>query len=186
MIWTLAVAFWNLMRDFGHEVVSPYPSLITPIQYIRATIGLGLVAGLIFGNLSYYYENKLFRRIPLGRMLLVGGISYIVCVLIFVTFGVRIFSRVLGLEMDWDLYSNFVFSQEMILLVFYCILVGFATDLFRQIDRKLGPGNLWKMIKGEFYYPKEDERIFMFIDLKSSTAIAEKLGHLLYSNFIQD
>lgn len=188
VIWTLAVTFWNLMRDFGHEVISPYPypSIISPWQYIRATLGLGLVAGVIFGNLSYFFEKRLFRRVPLGKILVVGGISYMIGILLFVTFGVRIFSKVLGLEMNWNLYSDFIFSQEMILLVFYCILVGFTTDLFRQIDRKLGPGNLLKMIRGEFYYPKEDERIFMFIDLKSSTAIAEKLGHLQFSNLIQD
>ncbi|MEO6637398.1 MAG: adenylate/guanylate cyclase domain-containing protein, partial [Ginsengibacter sp.] len=34
--------------------------------------------------------------------------------------------------------------------------------------------------------PQEEYRIFMFIDLNSSTTIAEKLGHLNYSNFIQD
>jgi len=34
--------------------------------------------------------------------------------------------------------------------------------------------------------PREEERIFMFMDLRSSTAIAEKLGHLKYSSFIRD
>ena len=32
----------------------------------------------------------------------------------------------------------------------------------------------------------EEKRIFMFLDLRSSTFIAEKLGHKLYSEFIQD
>ena len=41
------------------------------------------------------------------------------------------------------------------------------------------------MIKGEFYHPKEENRIFMFLDLKSSTTIAEQLGHSKYSQLIQ-
>ncbi|MAX79820.1 MAG: hypothetical protein CL843_06570 [Crocinitomicaceae bacterium] len=31
---------------------------------------------------------------------------------------------------------------------------------------------------------REEERIFMFIDLKSSTSIAEQLGHVRYSHFL--
>ena len=41
------------------------------------------------------------------------------------------------------------------------------------------------MLRGEFYHPKEEQRIFMFLDLKSSTSIAEKLGHNKYSQLIQ-
>ncbi len=55
-----------------------------------------------------------------------------------------------------------------------------------EITRLLGRGNFFKLIAGEFYSPKEEFRIFMFVDLNSSTTIAEKLGHLAYSNFIKD
>ncbi len=39
---------------------------------------------------------------------------------------------------------------------------------------------------GDFYEPRDEERIFMFIDLKDSTVHAEKLGHIQYSKMIQD
>jgi adenylate cyclase len=39
---------------------------------------------------------------------------------------------------------------------------------------------------GKYHRPKEQERIFMFLDLKSSTTYAEKLGHIRYSEMIQD
>ena len=50
----------------------------------------------------------------------------------------------------------------------------------------LGKGNLLKIVTGQFYVPKEDRRIFMFLDLRSSTAVAERLGHVQYSLLIQD
>lgn len=118
--------------------------------------------------------------------MILGVSSYLTCILILTIFGVRIFSKIIGIELNWQLYQNFIFSKEMILLIVYFFIVGFLIDLFKQVDKKLGPGNLLKMLKGEFYNPKEDERIFMFLDLKSSTAIAEKLGHLKYSSLIQD
>ncbi len=39
---------------------------------------------------------------------------------------------------------------------------------------------------GKYRSPREEERIFLFMDLKSSTALAESLGHLQYSGFIRD
>jgi len=59
-------------------------------------------------------------------------------------------------------------------------------NFLRLVSLKFGPGNLWKMLIGSFHHPKEENRIFMFLDLKSSTTIAEKLGHIKYSRLIQD
>jgi len=42
------------------------------------------------------------------------------------------------------------------------------------------------LLLGKYRNPQEEDRIFMFMDLKSSTSIAEKLGHLKYSSFIRD
>jgi len=44
----------------------------------------------------------------------------------------------------------------------------------------LGEGILWKFIRGKYYHPREEERIFMFLDMKSSTTIAEQLGHVRF------
>jgi adenylate cyclase len=55
-----------------------------------------------------------------------------------------------------------------------------------QISRIIGPGVLRKLITGKYYRPVEEVRIFMFLDLKSSTSIAERLDNLTYSHFIRD
>ncbi len=56
----------------------------------------------------------------------------------------------------------------------------------REINLLLGKGNLWRFIRGDFYSPRVENRVFMFIDLKGSTTIAEQLGHIRYSRFLQD
>jgi len=55
-----------------------------------------------------------------------------------------------------------------------------------QINEKFGQGVLINFLLGKYHRPKEDKRIFMFMDLNSSTTYAEKLGHLKYSQLIQD
>lgn len=76
-------------------------------------------------------------------------------------------------------------SEVMPMAILLAFVVTLAQILI-QIDRKLGPGNFWKMITGKFYTPSEEERIFMFVDLRDSTQIAEKIGHLKFSELLRD
>ncbi|MGI9543740.1 MAG: adenylate/guanylate cyclase domain-containing protein, partial [Cyclobacteriaceae bacterium] len=57
---------------------------------------------------------------------------------------------------------------------------------FLQLIRKIGPDNLWPILTGKYHQPQQEERVFMFLDLRSSTYYAEKLGHMKYSLLIQD
>lgn len=71
-------------------------------------------------------------------------------------------------------------------IYFYIICVDIFMLIQRQINLLIGENNLGKLIHGKFYTPREEERIFMFLDLQSSTQHAEKLGHIKYSMMIQD
>ncbi len=50
----------------------------------------------------------------------------------------------------------------------------------------LGKGNFVRLMIGVYHRPVEVDRIFMFLDLKGLTTIAEKLDNRTYSNFIKD
>jgi adenylate cyclase len=45
-----------------------------------------------------------------------------------------------------------------------------------QVNKMVGEGVLIKFLWGRYYKPVEEERVFMFLDMKSSTTVAEKLG----------
>ncbi|MDM8160502.1 adenylate/guanylate cyclase domain-containing protein [Labilibaculum sp. K2S] len=77
-------------------------------------------------------------------------------------------------------------SQMFYAILVYFFIVGSLIEIFHEIDRKLGKGILVKFLLGRYYKPKEEKRIFLFMDLKSSTYYAEKLGHFKYSRLIQD
>lgn len=54
-----------------------------------------------------------------------------------------------------------------------------------QLSSKLGPGVLGSWMTGKYHRPKEETRIFMFLDVKDSTPLAERLGNLKFSELIQ-
>jgi adenylate cyclase len=72
------------------------------------------------------------------------------------------------------------------LLLLYNIFIGLLINFINQINKKYGRRVLVPLLLGKYRNPKEEERIFLFMDLKSSTSLAEVLGHLKYSAFIRD
>src|SRR5205085_4361151 len=49
----------------------------------------------------------------------------------------------------------------------------------------LGHEVLNNFLTGKYHRPTEGERIFMFLDMRSSTTIAEQLGHVRYFEMLQ-
>ena len=70
-----------------------------------------------------------------------------------------------------DLLSPGFYSLLVYTLIMYTLLV-----FYMQVNRMLGEGVLIKFLWGRYYKPVEEERIFMFLDMKSSTTVAERLG----------
>ena len=64
------------------------------------------------------------------------------------------------------------------------------TQLLLQVNSKFGQADFWDIIRGRYNRPQKDKRIFMFLDINSSTTIAEKLGdenyHALLKDFFAD
>jgi adenylate cyclase len=62
----------------------------------------------------------------------------------------------------------------------YIFAVAISLFLFglAQIVRIVGPRILLNIVVGRYQRPVQEERIFMFLDLEGSTALAEKMGDL--------
>jgi adenylate cyclase len=65
------------------------------------------------------------------------------------------------------------------------IILFLLTQLALEINEKYSPGVFVSIMVGRYLQPKEEERILIFIDLRNSTPIAEKLGNK-YFPFIRD
>ena len=65
-------------------------------------------------------------------------------------------------------------------------LIFFVTQLLIEITEKYSPGIFLDIFFGKYVHPRIEKRIVMFIDLKDSTPIAEKLEHKENFRFIRD
>ena len=56
--------------------------------------------------------------------------------------------------------------------------------LFFSVNDLLGPGVLFAFAAGRYHNPRIEERALLFIDMRASTAIAERLGELRYLSLL--
>ena len=60
------------------------------------------------------------------------------------------------------------------------------TQFYSETSDSIGPGALSNFFLGKYHHPVVVERIFIFLDMKASTTIAENLGHVRYFDLLKD
>ena len=153
---------------------------------------IGCVIGAtLLGSLEVLYLSKLLRKKPFGVTLLIKTAIYLMFMLFFISL-VTLYmyrseiSRPLLSGDVFKLYIDYLFSARIVMTFIYWGIACMSALFILQVSDKFGQGVLISFLLGKYHRPKEDDRIFMFMDLKSSTTYAEKLGHIKYSQFIQD
>lgn len=113
------------------------------------------------------------------------SITYFISTIAVFTVIVEFISDSSGLHIEngigWWL-RNKVFHATIL----YVFIASLVFSFLKIATEKFGRGIFLKMLLGKYKKPQEEKRIFMFLDLRDSTGTAEELGHLKYSQFIQD
>jgi len=175
--WTLAFIFLCIVRGEGTQELGS-------VQFeFWKSIAFCFFIGPLFGSISGYAqiltEEYVFKRMRLGKLLLLRVLFVIVFLI--ALFVISYFA--VGQPVS---FKQFVFEPGSFAIFVYIVTVDFFMLCLRQVNLFLGKDNLMKLIRGDFYTPREEERIFMFLDLQGSTTHAENLGHITYSKMIQD
>lgn len=152
--------------------------------FIFASFAVAAV-GLLIGALEVYWLNGLFSHRSFTAKLLYKSLLYGLFLLsvVVVTFIIAV-----SLELAISVFHPQVWSRLFAFftsLTFASTAVQIGSSLFVslfyfEISENIGPGILLNFFSGKYHSPLEEERIFMFLDMKSSTTIAERLGHIRY------
>lgn len=190
--WTSCTIFITVydaaILGFKSEIDGPeYDFFLT----LLLVIGVTLIGSSLLGTIEVLVFSKLFRKKPLGLTLFVKSLVYLMFMIFFISIALLFIyssdlSKPLFHEKVISGYLNFVSSVRIIMSLFYWGFCCFLGLFILQINDKFGRGVLFNFLLGKYHKPKEENRIFMFMDLKSSTEYAEQLGHIKYSELIQD
>ena len=179
--WTLAFIFLSIVRGVGTVELGS-------VQFeLKRNLLVSVIFGISFGMISGYAqvltEEKIYKRISIQKLLLLRLVFAILFLALLVVVSYAMVSTFFGVEIG---LVEFIFEPGSFAIYFYILFVDFFMAVLRQINLMMGERNLMRALMGKFYTPREEERIFMFLDLQSSTLLAEKLGHIKYSMLIQD
>ena len=187
----LLTAAWYLYYLVGiggfldHLEDGPFKDYVTGpgihVEMVMSGIGLGIILALV----NHYSQWRQAGPMSFGRVIFVKSAIYLISVVF------------LGLLVNLIFYT-FLFSPEEMAEVWSTLtprttlslglwmgisIVG--VNFLMEIRRTVGPGNLLALLTGRYHRPREEDRVFLFVDLKGSTGIAEALGHERYSRFIR-
>jgi len=84
-----------------------------------------------------------------------------------------------------SLYDFFA-TRKVIEFLGISLGISLASNFMDELHRKLGRDALFHLVLGKYHQVKQEDRFFLFIDLNRSTEIAEEMGELEFSHFLQD
>ncbi|HMQ98384.1 MAG TPA: adenylate/guanylate cyclase domain-containing protein [Ignavibacteria bacterium] len=192
----ISIAAGNLFvvyRFFGTMDYYDPGIIITPvhlaISFIQGT-GAGFVNGIAITFIDRLVDTEAFKKRSFRYTLIFKSAAYCVSIIFCVAL-IFILDYLLdektssGSQMD-PAVGTALTLQYLVAVFIYMMFLNVSINFLKEANKKFGPGILFKLFSGKYYQPVVEERIFMFIDLKASTTIAERLGHLKYSRLIQD
>lgn len=81
---------------------------------------------------------------------------------------------------------DFFGTQKLFEFLGLALVISLISNFMDELHRKLGRDAIYNLVLGKYHQVKQEERIFLFIDLNYSTDIAEEMGEMQYSHFLQD
>ncbi len=190
--WTAAAVLdvLNTHAISGTALLAPTPVYNFPLFFTVNTL-TAVASSLLSGSLLMFFLRDQVRSRSFGFAIMVNSFLIALLNVLFSTFGLAVY---LSYQLGVPCWSETVKITVVELMrsgllvknIIFWSLVSFATTIMLHVNDKYGPGVLGKFLIGRYHKPREEERIFLFADIRSSTLMAERLGHIRFFNLLND
>lgn len=142
-----------------------------------AVIGVLVSSGMVAFNVAWALEliPAGWREAPFLVVLLTRSLAWLAVIVVGVSLPLL---TIAGLS-----FAELV-DQQFVVAIVACFVGALLFNFVAQVDRLLGRGVLVSLILGRYHRPREEDRVFLLIDMAGSTQIAERLGNLRYHAFL--
>jgi adenylate cyclase len=195
----------QIWRDYGWSLLIAYliaigfailmPAIVRQVSFNLADrVLMCVISGAFFGN-AFFFVGFALPRLRFRSFLLtclcrslVTCLTMLAGMFVIVPISMSMVDKRVSLlsSRAWLEFWRVIPLGDLALLVLAGLALSMLINGIHQINRKLGPGIIKNWLTGKYHEPREEERIFMFLDLKNSTTLAEKLGNIRFSKLCQD
>lgn len=143
-----------------------------------AMIGVLIAAGIISFDVSWTLGliPRRWREAPFLVVMITRSLVWLAVI-------------VLGISLPQLIVAGVPFAEmvdsQYVVMVALTFVVTLLFNFVGQVNRLLGRRVLVRLILGRYHRPREEVRVFLLIDLRESTQIAERLGNLRYHAFLK-
>lgn len=157
--------------------------------FLFATVSL-ISIGWLVGAIEMVFFERRFSGYSLTRKIISKFIIYLslIITVIVITYPIaaamELSLPIFHIEIwskAWRFFQSITFLNTILQLSFSL----FISLIYAAVSENIGHNVLLNFFTGKYHKPKIEHRIFMFLDMKDSTTIAEKLGHVKYFELLR-
>jgi adenylate cyclase len=136
----------------------------------------GLTVGALLAAVDVFYvqgqRGAWLRRLSFGRTVLIRAALFTAIIVATFAFNRLLFGLLHGFERSGLDY----FGRPLLRDTIIAFVVFLAISEFLQMRRVIGGRTLNALLLGRYHRPVREERVFLLVDIRGSTALAERLG----------
>lgn len=185
--WVVIVTEISVTRN---QNLSPDTDISFTLPVLIFANMANLLVGIIVGILEVLFFEKRFNSFSLAfKTLIKFSIYFSFFILVLILFYPLAYSIETGNSMfdvsAWNKLVKFLSGLSFYTTLFHLSVSLIVSLIYSAISENLGHHIFLNLFTGKYHKPKVERRVFMFLDMKSSTSIAEQIGHHKYFNLLK-
>ena len=146
--------------------------------------------GLFVGYVELYFLNRRFIHVSFLRKALYKFALYLLFIhgVVLITFPIAA-AMELGTNpfaaAVWTKLGRYLTSLTHLSTALQLSVAITLSIIYAQVSELIGHATLLHYLGGTYHRPIQEKRIFCFLDMRSSTAITERLGHARYFELLR-
>lgn len=186
IFWYLSLLFFIFLTE-DNELFFTYLNFLETDNILSLILIISLLISILFSIFDIIFTARTLRFLPRRLLLFIKSIFYLVSVFLLVIIAAKPPESIIREQNYEQLWQHLPeLNIQFIRFLIYFYLTAFLINFLKAVRKKVGRANFKNWMLGLLNKPTEQERIFMFLDMKYSTALAEKLSHRKFSYLIQD
>ncbi|MBB4079437.1 adenylate cyclase [Lewinella aquimaris] len=192
-IWLLSAVVFLLdeWTAFGGHFPTSDGVIVPDAEILAFALVAMAVFGMVVGHIELSVVSGLFAGTSFARKLVAKLILYFLLIQ-----GIVLLAYPIAASMEhdttpldplvWRKLTTYVTSYAYINSALQLAVTIGLSILYAQFSDLVGHTTFLQYLAGSYHAPREETRVFMFVDMRSSTAIAEGLGHERYFRLLKD
>ena len=186
--WVIIISEVGVTRN---QNINPDTDIAFTIPVLIFANIANFIVGFIVGSLEVVYLQKRFTDHTLRAKIFYKFLIYLSLFIVVIVgfYPVAFFFESSGqfrMDQMLDKSWRFLSSISFLLTLFQLAVTLLVCLIYSAISENLGHHVFLNLITGRYHTPVVEDRVFMFLDMKSSTSIAEQLGHVRYFDLLKD